>query len=358
MKKRIIIFIGSLQTGGAERVVSLIASYLTSSFSSVEIVTYYNFPIFYEISPRVKITSLEDETHTKSILKNMKWFRSYVKRNNPDIVLSFLSVFNILSFFALLHIKVKLIACERSDPRYSPRNPFLKIIRNVIYNYVDGIVFQTCLSQNYFPRKIGKKGIVIANPCSIGENLMGKALTTPKKRKIVSVCRLIKTKNLNMLISAFSVIQKRFPLYELNIYGEGDSRRDIEEMIERLSLSDAINLRGNMQDVHQHILDAEIFVLSSNYEGMPNSLMEAMALGLPVISTRVAGTNELIDGKENGILINIGDEKGLVEALIQLIENPDLRYYYGKNAKEQMKNYRKEIILDRWNGYLQHIIND
>ena len=141
-------------------------------------------------------------------------------------------------------------------------------------------------------------------------------------------------KNQKMLFRAVKTVLEKYPEYQLVIYGEGPMREELEGYAKELGIEKYISLPGSMADVHDRIKDAEIFVLSSNFEGMPNALIEAMCLGLPVISTKVSGATDLIKDYENGLLTELNDQKELETAMIEMIENPDLAEKLAKNAIE------------------------
>lgn len=347
MKKKIVFFIGSLQTGGAERVISEISWRLLHDFDIV-IVTYYSKEIFYKIDGNIQIVEIEKLTNSQSIFKNLLFFRSYIKKNRPDVVLSFLTPFNIFSYFALLKTSVPIVLCERSDPRHFSKYYFLRKLRDHVYKYADRIVFQTNMSQSLFCKKIQEHSLVIPNPCYLFPSEIGSALSSEKKKKIVSVSRLIDVKNHKMLIKAFYKIHQEFHGYKLVIYGEGNERCNLQNLIGQLGLNDIVLLPGNVKDVRVHISDAVFFVLSSNYEGMPNALLEAIGLGLPVISTKVSGTEELVKDGDNGFLIDVNDIEGLVLAMRKLLSNSVVRSRMGKKSIEIAKNYDPNRIIDLW----------
>lgn len=357
MNYHVIIFIGTLQSGGAERVVSEIFSLLADHISCIEIITYYDREIFYKVSNKINVISIEKNTQTKSVLINAVWFRKYINHRKPDIVISFLSPLNIFCVLSLIGINIPIIVCERSDPRYSPKNYFIRKIRNLSYSIADYVIFQTEESRSYFSHKIRHKSTVIPNPCFICEEKIGKALHVPKKNKLVSIGRLIESKNHQLLIKVFKKVHDEYPDYSLYVYGEGPYREKLEKLISELLMQEFVKLPGNIQNIHEEILDAKIFILTSNYEGMPNVLMEAMALGLPVISTQVSGTNMLVDNKINGFTIPIKDEDALFVTIQSLIENDRLREYVGNNAKNKMCEFNIYEIGEKWLDLIVHIIS-
>jgi glycosyltransferase involved in cell wall biosynthesis len=176
----------------------------------------------------------------------------------------------------------------------------------------------------------------------------GMALRTEKKRRIVSAARLMKQKNQLMLIESFAQIKQDFPDYTLTIYGEGPFRDTLEARIAELNLTDSVFLPGKVQNVFDCIADADLFVLSSDFEGMPNALIEAMCLGLPVISTKVSGATDLIEHGHNGLLTEVGDTNQLTECMRQMLADPQLRLRCAGNALEINERLQVDGIIRQW----------
>ena len=306
---RIVFFIGTLGNGGAERVVSILTRHFVTSEIQVEIVLYYDAEPFYRIHPDIKITYVERETGSKNILKNVLWLRRYFIEN-ADLVISFLAQFNMIALTALFATGIPVIVADRNDPRHMPKQAPVRIARNLLYHLADVVVVQTQHNKDYFSPSLQKKCTIIYNPVDL-QDKKGMALRTEKKKRIVSAARLMKQKNQLMLIDSFAQIQKEFPDYTLTIYGEGPFRQELEKRILEQGLSESVFLPGKVQNVFECIADADLFVLSSNFEGMPNALIEAMCLGLPVISTKVSGATDLIQDGINGLLVDVGDAEQL-----------------------------------------------
>ena len=174
---------------------------------------------------------------------------------------------------------------------------------------------------------------------------------------IVSAGRLAPQKNQKMLITAFSKIANQYPDYNLTIYGEGALRQFLEQQISDLGLQERVFLPGNITDLHTQIKTSAFFVMSSDFEGMPNALIEAMALGLPCISTDCpcGGPKTLIREKENGLLIEVGDSDALADAMATLIENQSLAFEMGQNAVAIRDRLSMEMIGKEWVAYFTDV---
>lgn len=350
MKKHLF-FIGTLQNGGAERVVSILAGKMAEQGMNVEILTYYDMPVFYNIHSDVKVTCVEKETGTKSKGKNLLWVRKYFKEN-ADVLISFLAPFNIFALACNFGTGTPIIVADRNDPTKIPSNTLVRKVRDFLYRFADGIVVQTKKNQSYFSKQVQKKSEIIYNPINLGEKA-GSALQTAKDKKIVSVGRLMQQKNQKMLFSAFKNVVEKYPEYQLVIYGEGPMRGMLENYAKELGIEANISLPGSVSDVHDRIKDAEVFVLSSEYEGMPNALIEAMCLGLPVISTKVSGATDLIIDHKNGLLTELDNQKELENAMLELIGNPTLAEKLAKNAIELNNSLELNKIMNQWIHFIK-----
>jgi glycosyltransferase involved in cell wall biosynthesis len=345
-EKKIVFFIGTLGNGGAERVISILTGKYVDMGIPVEIVLYYDEEPFYHIHPDVNITYIERETKSKNILKNVLWLRRYVRRN-AKVLVSFLAQFNMIALVAAFATGIPVVVADRNDPRHMPKQAPVRIARNWLYHLADTVVVQTQHNKDYFCKRLQKKCKIIYNPVNLQEK-KGLALRTQKKHRIVSAARLMKQKNQLMLIDAFGQIKKEFPDYTLTIYGEGPFRVELEKRIRELGLEDSVLLPGKVQNVFESIADAELFVLSSNFEGMPNALIEAMCLGLPVISTEVSGATDLIEHGKNGMLVDVANTQELSDAMRQMLAQPELRRSCGQNALEINERLQLDGIIRQW----------
>ena len=209
------------------------------------------------------------------------------------------------------------------------------------------MVFQTERVKKQFNNRIQENSIVIPNPISVPC-----VLNEKKEKRIVSAGRLTKQKNQEMLINAFSKAVKKHPEYKLYIYGEGELRDKLSDKISELGNDDKIFLPGNILDLHKEISDSEIFVLSSDYEGLSNALLEAMMMGFACISTNCAGADEYIKTGENGIVVPVGNEDELEKAILFMMENDEKRTNMGLAAKESAKKFCSENVLEIWHSII------
>lgn len=347
MQDKLFILIGTLQSGGAERVVSEISAMYADYFKKVTILTYYNAPVFYKIDERVKLLCIENASGTKSKIKNGLWLREFVKKERPDVFLSFLMPFNIFAIVSFAFIHIKIVVCERQDPG-DVKTPLLRVVRNFLYHYCSRIEVQTLKGKKYFSEKIQRRITVIPNPNHITETERDASLNSQKENRVAVVGRLIPLKNHKMLINVFAKAHVKHPEYTLDIYGDGEMRDAISQQIQDMGLCDAIFLRGRTSNISSALATARIFVLCSNVEGMPNALMEAVALGIPSIATDVSGVREIIDDGKNGFVIPVGDENALEKRLVQLMDSEDLQKTFSEASSFILDKFDKERIFRQW----------
>ena len=151
-----------------------------------------------------------------------------------------------------------------------------------------------------------------------------------------------------MLIDAFSTVHTTHPDYHLDIYGDGEMYEALDNQIKQLRLIESIRLHGRTNNVPEALASARIFVLCSNVEGMPNALMEAMALGVPCIATDVSGVRDIIDDGVNGFIIPVGDQKALEDRLMQLMGSEKLQDQFSRESYSVMERFDKRIIFEQW----------
>lgn len=351
MKDKEIIFISNFYgDGGAARVISVLADELSKKGYKV---TIASFPlknkeeyIHLEGVDYVKFNMHHKEGFLYKIERILK-IRNLISKNKNATVISFEYFMNMQTIVAMFGLKNKLIISERNDPsRVGGRTP-MKQLRNFLYHFADCLVCQTNDALEYFPTDIMKKSVVIMNPIKDGLPLPWEGV---RKKQIVNFCRLEKQKNLPLLIDSFAEFYKTHNDYTLIIYGDGNERRSLEEYIKERKLDNAIILHPAVQDIHEKIKDAMMFVSSSDYEGLSNSMIEAMAIGLPVICTDCpcGGARMVIEDGKNGILVPVNCRKALVDKLDYLSNHEDVRREISDRGSEVKELLSVKNIVDKW----------
>lgn len=342
---KVIFVIVSLAGGGAERVISILANEFVKKNIEVTIMMTAGDEVAYELAPEVELLCIGKTSGGSMMarIRRIHRMRQVFRANKDSIIISFGPGTSFFTVAATLFMKPAMIISERNDPAVCPH----KKMRDLIYRRADKLVFQTNDAMNCFPRGIAKKGIVIPNP--VVTSLPSK-FTGVRNDRIVTVGRLEEQKNHKMLIEAFALFSKDHPGFCLHIYGEGSLREPLGKQIREKHLEKKIILEGFSNNVLEQIQDAAMFVLSSDYEGISNSLLEAMALGLPVISTDcpIGGSAVCIRHKENGLLTRVGDAGQLCEAISQLADDKEYAERLGNEAEKIRSKFSQENIANRW----------
>ena len=356
---KVMFFLPSLQSGGAERVVSVLANNMSKNGIDVSIVTICNDKCCYEISKEVSLHCLDCDKDIslptfKRMSKRINKIRDIIRLSSPDVAIAFMANTGIDVSLAARGTKVPVIVSERNDPKLDPPSRFRRELRKFAYNFVKGFVFQTAEAQAFFPERIRNRSTVIFNPLSPN---LPQVTTGEKDKKIVAVGRLNKQKNYPMLFAAYERIAKKHPDYELEIYGEGVLEEQLKA--EAAKIDAKVNFMGFCSDVHEKIKDAALYIMSSDFEGMPNALMEAMAIGLPCISTDCpcGGPKMLIENGVNGILVPVGDDKALEEAIDWCLSNTEKAEQMGYKASKIRERLSIDGITKQWLRFIEERIS-
>ncbi|MDF2948214.1 MAG: putative glycosyltransferase [Sedimentibacter sp.] len=355
--KKITFVVGIMGNGGAERVISVLSNIFAAKGYQIYVITIYGEKTDYELNPSVVHISFKCKSRMRVFrpLERCIFLRNYYKTKKPDIVISFLADVNIYSLIAALFTKTKVIVSERNDPNQDPKSNMIRKLRNIVYWFADGLVYQTPDAKKYFEYLDKKKNAIIPNP--IKDNLPN-PYQGVRKNKIVTACRLDYQKNLIMMIDAFDMLQKKHEGYKLMIYGEGPLRNELENYILKKGLNTKVFLKGFSNNIHYEILKSKIFAISSDYEGISNSMLEALALGLPVIATDcpIGGTRMFIKNEINGVLVNVGDADAMAEAMIRIVEDDAFAKKLSVNAVNIREKLSAVIIANMWLDFINKII--
>lgn len=363
----------NLKKGGAERVISILANEFINN-NEVTILTLMNMKDSYELSPNIKRIRVDkNDSYSlnplKKVLKKLSIarlvkFKKEIINEHPDVIISFLPEPSLRLMFVRKFSKklqkIPVIISIRNDPNIEYKSLIIKHLMKYLYKSVDGMVFQTTDAKAYFDDIINFKNTeIIANPIN-DEFLNGLNQKVIKYNRIVTVGRLEPQKNHKLLIDVFARVIKKYPDYTLEIYGEGSLRDELSKLINNLGVQNNVKLCGQVDDVKEKLLSSKIFVLSSDYEGMPNALMEAMALGLPCISTNCpcGGPKELIDNGKSGLLIPVNDKDALYKSIIDLINDEKLLENISKNAINIRKNNNAKVIVNKWKTFIKKVGDD
>ena len=350
---RVSFLLASLGSGGAERVVSLLANKMVERGHQVEIICLKFNDVYYQTDSRVKVTLAMEQT--KNRLTEIFWLRKYLKKQNPDVVIPFTEGVYCFTILSLLGTGIPIIASERLDPAAMSKTR--KILKRLLLPYADWLVVQTQSIKEYFPESIQKKTSIIYNP--VNDESLSPTLPSREGRlnRIISVGRLYPQKNQEMMIRAFAKVADEFPDWQLVIYGEGPLRAELECLVSSLKLQGRVLLPGKTENVIEELRRSKIFCMSSDYEGMSNAMIEAICVGLPVISTKVSGANDLVKDKESGYLVDLGNEMMLSSAMAFLMGNEAVREEMGYTNSLKSVKFDQESIVNEWIELINFVIS-
>ena len=344
---------GKYTYAGKEKMIQWLGNQLANDSFDVTFCTIYD-----------KTKPLKTNERIKSISLNLPYYKSFFRRNITLFLqfplllkrilqkhhYNYIVSFGDTSYFILALLKrrfnYKLIVSERSDPYYN--RGIQDKLKRKYFQFADTVVFQTKGAQSFFSETIQKKGIIIPNPIKIPSAQWKIDNTTIS---LANVGRIdLWQKRQDLLVESFALVCGKYPEAILNIYGSGEDKDRLINIIHRLRLENNIFLHGAIKEINSALLTNRIFVLSSDFEGIPNALLEAMALGMPVISTNCSpgGAALLIQNNYNGVLVPQNDVTKLATAICELIEKPDLCSIYGKNARISMSKFSEDIIYNMW----------
>lgn len=395
-KPHIAMYIGSLQKGGAERVMSNLCDYFFEQGYKVTLVTTYLAANEYEVKHaawRSVPAGAENATLVADLDENPVWvdlsggekngiqrvFSALLKSEQkdrltnfrlrhkklrdiwrllqPDVILSFIGKNNIMALSTATREGIKVVVSVRADPDWEYSTAALKAGMLSNFGKAAGVVVQSNGAKEKFPGYIQKKCTILPN--SMDPSFVRNRYIGEREHTIVMVARLHENKNQALVMEAFKEATKdRFKDYKLVFYGDGPDRLKLQHEATSMGIDDRVVFKGNVKHVAEHIEKAKLFVLASGHEGMPNSLIEAMSLGLACISTDCpcGGPRDLIEDGVNGLLIPVGDVKALTDAMVKVLESDELANRLGEAATKVQERFAPDIANAMWKEYFDKIV--
>lgn len=348
---RIAFFIGSMGRGGAERVISILANEYADKGWDVDILMLLANRVEYDLRPQINVLSLigTSTSYAKNALFWLTKIRKYVSTVKPDRVVSFIGRVNAVVLTATIGMKVPIIVSERNDPKHDGRGKAMLWYCNTIYHRAKAIVFQNKYERSCFNKSLESKGVIVPNPVQVSATKK----CDGEEFVVATAGRLNHQKNHFMLIDAMELIHEKHPYVRCRIYGEGDLRNELQAYIDNKGLNEAVSLEGNCTDIHERLSECSMFVLTSEFEGLSNALIEAMMIGLPCVTTNYNGAEEIVRDGENGLIVGRGKANELADAIIQLLQNPSLRIAIIKKSQESAKEYMALSVLKKWKEVIE-----
>jgi len=364
---KIAILTHSLGFGGVEKNIAFLSESLLMEGNTVLLVYIKGIIPSYMEKERMTFNSsielLEIEAGEKKGFRRISQIKkliSILSQKEIDIIVSFTIYPNIMACIVGKMIRKPVIIAERGDPyRDFDESLLSKLFLKVICS-ADGAVFQTIGAANFYPQRLQHKSQVIPNPIFLKEVPSSPAIEN-RNKTIVSVGRLDNVqKRYDVMLDAFKLFQSAHNEYKLLIYGSGIDEEKIKIWITERSLDDSVQLMGVSKNPVADMTNEGIFLITSDYEGISNSLLEAMAVGMPVVSTdsTPGGARMLIHDHVNGIIVPTGDAQAIAGALSEYVETPELAKKCAEEAKKVLIDFSKDRIFSLWYGYIQKVYNE
>lgn len=347
--------IGSLSFGGAERVTVRLSKALATKGHTVVIYTIkvpkdkeYDLP---ELVQRRKCA-------TGSTLSTIRKLRSEIINDSPDCIIIMARPLCTYCVPALFHLRIPFVVSERSSPMHARIKKTTALLSNYLMKKAAAYVFQTKNAMSYFSGIDKRSSFIIPNPIDLSE--LPNYYEGKRRNAIVAVGRLVPEKNYPFLIDAFCEFYRTHKEMTLEIYGSGQEESKIRDYIHQKGLDETILLMGNHPDVLSRIRDASLFILSSDFEGMPNALIEAMTIGLPVIATDCpsGGPADLIQNQVNGVLVPVRDCTQMVKAMNRIVEDRSFSNTLSTNALKLRTTVDIYEITQKWVEVIEYAINN
>lgn len=341
---KIVFVVPDMAGGGTERVISLLANEYVKRGIETAILSFAGNQQSYPLDERVETVSAGMPSGGNPIvrLRRLSFMKNYFRQNRNCYIFSFSTIGTGFIVLATLFHKRRMLVSERSDPRAYDRKRY----RDFFYGFADCLVCQTEEAITCFPKRLQKKACVIGNP--VDDALPGR-FKGKRTKRITTAGRLEEVKNHKMLIEAFGMFSEVFPDYTLDIYGKGSMEEELRQFAADRGLASSVVFHGFCSNVKEEIRDSSMFVLSSNYEGVSNSMIEALAMGIPVIATDcpIGGSRTYIEDGVNGLLVPTKDPVRLSEAMKRLAGDSKLSENLSNNAEKIRYKCSMEKIADQ-----------
>lgn len=343
---------------------SFVANSLCEKGHDISLVNFNAAPEYVNVAKRVineKIAIYEEKSGKKKTAADKIWMvMNAAREQQAEVLVGFTEIPNVVAKIAGFLLGIPSVMSERGDPVRTGVGKGLKnwLVLQLI-NSSRGGVFQTEGAMNFYGKGLKKRGIIIPNPIFINE-VIPQIKHSDRSKTIVSVGRFDnEQKRYDIMLEAFAIFSKKHPNYILKLYGKGNDEESIRDWIKERVLEDKVKLMGITAHPMQSIHKDGMFLITSDYEGISNALLEAMAVGLPCVSTdhSPGGARLLISDHENGLLAPTRDSYALALAMCEYAENDKLAQKCGENAKNVLERFAPERIVMQWETYLFGIIN-
>lgn len=355
---RVTLVIHSLNCGGAERVMSIMANYWAARESQITLLTFDDgsTPPFYDFDRRVRHIPLALEGNSQTALhalernvKRVSALRRAIISSNPEAVISFMDRTNVMTLLATRGTKMPVIVSERSDPASNSPGGLWTRLRHWTYPRADVVVVQTKDALRYFSRKVQSRACIIPNPVLPPATDRNDLSFEANRPLAVAMGRLVRAKGFDLLLRAFGRISQGHPDWTLAILGDGPLHGELQRLSDGLNIRGRVLFPGRVKSPQDVLSRADLFVMSSRFEGFPNALCEAMSHGLPVIATDCpSGPRAIIRDGVDGLLIPNGNVERLAAAMDRVMRDEVERKRLGLQATEVIERFAVDKIMRKW----------
>ncbi|MEG3934344.1 glycosyltransferase family 4 protein [Microcoleus sp. T3_B1] len=365
---RCTLIIYSLTSGGAERVISNMANYWAAKGWEINLLTFDDDKKkpFYDLDSQISHIPLDIAGQSPNPiigiwnnLTRIQPLRTAIIRSKPNVVISFMNQTNEIVLLATRWLNVPVVVSERNDPASQTTGKIWVKLRQWTYPFANRIVVQTKRAGDYFSSKLQERICVIPNPVLLPPDEKKISDKLLSDRSLIGIGRLEHQKGFDLLLEAMAKLKDGYPEWTLTILGEGELRPQLESLRNELGLGDRVHLLGRVTNPHEFLKQGDIFIMSSRFEGFPNALCEAMACGLPVISTDCPnGPREIIRDGVDGILVPNEDVSALAAAMERLMSDEKERQRLGDRAKEVTEKFGLEKVMLIWESLIHEVIKE
>jgi len=357
-KIKIDFIIGRMLSGGAERVVANLANYFAENGHTVRIITFSDAEC-YELNSNIERIRFHNNKILKKVLFRSLYYLFHFykhKQNRPDVISSHIGLMGLATIPNARLFNIKIIISEHFNHIHQEINFFQKILWNHFYKHIDALTILTKYDQDFFETKT-KKVVVMENPCSFD---MHDDLDSPREKVILAVGNLNRYthKGFDNLLEIVATVLPKYPNWKLKLVGAGEEGlKLLSAKSQELGVSNQIIFTGFRSDIKKLMINSEIFLLTSRYEGLPMVLIEALSQGLACISYDcVSGPSDILTNNLNGMLVNNQDKLEMSEKLELLISDNELRKKYRSNSAQQLKKFTIDNVGKKWLKLINEII--
>lgn len=346
----------SLTFGGSSKMLAFVANAMAQEGHDVTMVLYDGSEVLQPLHKNIKVWN--KNIMYSGVLKHFKMIlhlKKVIAEITPDVIVSFLCFPNLYATIIGRMLRIPMIISERGNP-YTLKGLKNRIMYS-LFNFANGAVFQTEGARSFFGEKLQKRATVIANPVVKREGLN---MYNPKTENHV-ISHIARYENVqkrqDLMIKSMHGVLKVYPDAILKLYGEGEDLEMLQNIVKEERLSENVQFMGRTEKPELEMINSEVFILTSDYEGIPNTIIEAMSVGMPVISTDCdpGGARLLIENGTNGFIVPKNDPEAIAEKIIELLSSLELREKFSKEAVKITDRFAEEKIANQWLDYIYKI---